>query len=137
MPMIKHPYYDLACFHTAFSPADSSNYYWGGNSSISTTPRSAPVYFNRRGVIVACYCSLYSSVPGTGENISLYVRLNDGTDYLINTVGTTNNLRTFSNLGLNIPIVAGDYVEIKMVTPAWVTNPTGMSGRCDMLVMVV
>jgi hypothetical protein len=33
------------------------------------------------------------------------------------------NERTWSNTSINIPVAAGDYIQIKSVQPAWGINP--------------
>ena len=33
----------------------------------------------------------------------------------------------FGVTGLSISLVAGDYIEFKLTTPAWATNPTTVS----------
>jgi hypothetical protein len=51
------------------------------------------------------------------------IRVNNTTDYLIESLTLANSNRVWANDALNIPVVAGDYIEIKEVQPAWVTNP--------------
>jgi hypothetical protein len=63
-------------------------------------------------------------VAGTNQAWSLYIRKNNTTDYLIATLSVATNERVFSNAGLSISMVTGDYFEIKGVQPTWTTNPT-------------
>lgn len=42
---------------------------------------------------------------------------------MIATLSVSASERVFSNTGLTISLVAGDYVEIKGVQPLWATNP--------------
>jgi hypothetical protein len=49
--------------------------------------------------------------------------VNNTTDYLIETIGASASERIFNNESLNIPVVSGDYFEIKAINPTWVTNP--------------
>lgn len=67
------------------------------------------------------YC--YAGTAGTAENWTANIRLNNTTDTLIETIGASTNERIFNNESLNIAVVAGDYIEIKMVNPLWATNP--------------
>jgi len=55
--------------------------------------------------------------------VSMYVRVNNSTDYLIATVSAATNERVFSNAGLSIPLAVGNYIEIKCIPPVWATNP--------------
>ena len=80
------------------------------------------------GIIVGCdFNMLVGGVLGTSESWSLYVRHN-GTDYLVQTVGSTAVVRKFNNTLLNIPYVDGDIVRMILVNPTWVTAPTSVTG---------
>ena len=104
--------------------------YFGNNAkSATTTAGRNKVYIRQSGTITSA--ELYSyciTAAGTNENISVYIRLNNTTDYLVQTVGSASAERIFSNTGLDIAVVAGDYFEIKMVTPAsFSTAPQGFT----------
>lgn len=106
------------------SPADAATAYFGNlPKAPTTTANISKIYFRRAGTINVAEIYNYSGTAGTNEAWSLYVRKNNTTDYLIATVSAATNGRVFSNTALSIPIVSGDYVEIKMVNPTWVTNP--------------
>jgi hypothetical protein len=109
------------------NPGDGTTLYFGQVPAApqATTTQRRSLYFNRAGTIVSCIVGIHSTVAGTGEAWSLYIRKNDITDYLVATVSNTNILRMYSNTALNIPIVAGDFIEMKLVNPTWATNPTG------------
>ena len=52
------------------------------------------------------------------------VRLNGATDYSIGAdLSVTANERIWTNSSINIPVAAGDYIQIKSVQPDWATNP--------------
>jgi hypothetical protein len=53
----------------------------------------------------------------------MYIRVNNTTDNLIQTLAITNNNRVWLNAALNIAVTAGDFIEIKEVQPTWATNP--------------
>ena len=57
------------------------------------------------------------------EDISIYVRVNGATDYLIATVGNANATKFFNNTNLDIPLAAGNTIELKVVYPNWVDGP--------------
>ena len=111
----------------SFSPADSFSYYWGDSDR---APGGGGIvlyfsmYFREAGTITAGEIKWQTgSTAGSGENVSIYVRLNNTTDYLVATVGNTTAYKEFSNTSMSVPIVSGDFICMKMTTPAWVTNP--------------
>jgi len=106
------------------SPADGATVYFGMLPKAPVTAAGTSKIYIRKACtlkIAEIYC--YSGTAGTNENWSLYVRVNNTTDYLIATVGANTNERVFSNTGLNVSLNAGDYVEIKGIQPTWTTNP--------------
>lgn len=106
------------------SPADGATAYFGNMPKAPTTTANiSKIYFRENGTITHAEIYNYSGTAGTNEAWSLYIRKNNTTDYLIATVSSATNERVFSNTAMSIPIVSGDYVEIKMVNPTWVTNP--------------
>jgi hypothetical protein len=119
---------------TVATPTDSDTLYWGITGRVpQTTGGLQRVYIPKTGKIKSAlmFWSAALGVAGSGENVSMYVRLNNSTDTLIQTVGNTSSEKTFQNSALNIAVTAGDYIEIKVVFPAWATNPTQviMSGQ--------
>lgn len=106
------------------SPADGATVYFGAMPKAPTTTAAASkLYIRKAGTIKVAEIYCYSGTAGTNENWSLYIRVNNTTDYLIATLGVATNERVFSNTGLNISVNAGDYIEIKGVQPTWATNP--------------
>lgn len=122
-------YSDLFVGAAGANLTDAQSIYFGqvivAPQAITTQRRS--VYFNRSCTIVSCRVGIVSTVAGTAENWSLYIRVNNTTDYLVATVGVSANLRQFTNNALSISIVAGDFIEMKLVNPTWATNPTASS----------
>jgi hypothetical protein len=109
---------------TSSSPVDAQTVYFGNMpKGVITTANISKVHIESSGVIRRANVYCYSGTAGTAENWSLYIRVNNTTDYLIETVGSATNERIFNNESLNIPVNAGDYFEIKAVNPTWVTNP--------------
>lgn len=85
------------------------------------------------GVLMGVHIDMVAtSTTGSGENVSLYVRVNDTTDYLIATVGSTALVRVFENLAMNGG--AGitfngttDFYCYKIQNPLnYVTNPSAV-----------
>ncbi|MDG6005559.1 MAG: hypothetical protein E3K29_06880 [Candidatus Brocadia sp.] len=120
---------NLQVFSYEFSPAKSTTYYFGASAAPArTNGAKARLYFPVSGTItLARIYSRANNVAGTGENWSLYIRRNDTTDTLIQTVGVAGADRTWVNTSLAIAVSAGDYMEIKCVTPNWATAPTDVS----------
>jgi hypothetical protein len=106
------------------SPGDAQTVYFGNlPKAPTTTANISKVHIKHNGVIRKANIYCYAGTAGTSENWSLYIRINGTTDYLIETIGAATNERIFNNESLNIPVVEGDYFEIKAVNPTWVTNP--------------
>lgn len=116
--------YSIAVQALTSSPADAATVYFGMLPKAPVTAAAtSKVYVRQAGTITAAEIYCYSGTAGTNENWSLYVRVNNATDYLIQTVSTSANERVFSNSSLSISLNAGDYFEIKGVQPTWATNP--------------
>jgi len=107
------------------SPTDAATYYFGSLSALApqTTANLARVYIPKAGTIKVAYIVARAGTVGTNEEWSAYIRLNNTTDYLIQSLSSTANPRVWSNTGLSIAVSQGDYFEIKMVCPTWSTNP--------------
>lgn len=117
--------------HYGTSFADSTTLYFAGSAFLPTTANASQwgIRMQRDTLITEAQVVFSSAtVIGSNENISIYIRVNDTTDYLIATVGSTDRARVFYNGAMNggagIALVSGDYVCIKVVPPAWGTNPT-------------
>ena len=104
---------------------DSQTMYWGGMSSAvpSTTANRWRIYIPKTGTIEAVYIYSYSGTAGSNENWSMYIRYDNTTDTLVQTLGANTNDRTWSSTSLSIAVVQGHYIEIKEIQPAWGTNP--------------
>lgn len=106
------------------SPTDAQTVYFGSLPKAPVTAAdTSKVYIPKSSRIKRAEIYCYSGTAGTAENWSLYVRINNTTDHLIATVGQAQSERKFQNASLDIPVVAGDYFEIKGVQPTWATNP--------------
>lgn len=106
------------------SPVDAQTVYFGMLPKAPTTTAGiSKIHIRKSGLIRAANIYCYSGTAGTAESWSLYIRLNNTTDTLIQTLSVATNERIFSNTTLEIKVVAGDYFEIKSVHPTWTTNP--------------
>jgi hypothetical protein len=121
---ISTPTYTLFVQALTSAPTDAQTVYFGTLPKAPTTTADiSRVYVPRAGTIVRADIWTYSGTAGSNENWSLYVRLNNTTDTLIQTIGAATNARNFTNTALSIAVVAGDYFEIKGIQPTWGTNP--------------
>ena len=106
------------------SPTDAQTVYFGNRPIVpSTVSETNKIYIRQDGTITRSEIYVYSGTAGTAHDWSLYVRVNNATDYLIKTDNSAVSERIFRNTSQGIPVVAGDYVEIKGVQPTWTTNP--------------
>jgi|WetSurMetagenome_2_1015567.scaffolds.fasta_scaffold00157_41 hypothetical protein len=106
------------------SPADTTPFYFGTKpAAITTTAGQNKIYIRKAGTLKIAEIYTYSGTAGTAEAVSMYVRVNNTTDYLISTLSVSVNERIFTNLSLSIPLAVGDYFEIKGIPPIWATNP--------------
>lgn len=106
------------------SPTDAQTVYFGTLPKAPVTAAAtSKIYVRTAGTITAAEIYCYSGTAGTNEAWSLYIRLNNTTDYLIGTLSVSASERVFTNSGLSISLAANDYFEIKSIQPTWVTNP--------------
>lgn len=133
MSLLKSSYLVILS-HASIAPADSTTYYFSANpNSISTTFGNYPVYIPSSGVIrkVTVAASMQNGKIGSSsENVGQYLRIS-GSDTTITTTasyavsGNTTVVTTVTNL--NVAVTAGQYLEFKIVTPAWATNPVALT----------
>lgn len=107
---------------------DSQTLYWGSQQvAPSTTADRWRVYIPKTGTIRSAYIYSYAGTAGTNSAWSMYIRLNNTSDTLIQTLGANTNDRVWSSAALDIAVTAGDYIEMKEVQPAWGTNPADVT----------
>jgi uncharacterized protein Veg len=131
--------YELLLGFANSSPADSTTYYFGSyiNTTLQTTDGGRRVYITRTGIIAGVYMTvLNSGTAGTAEISSVYIRKNSTSNTLLFSDVVTNGAGiVYGNAtGTNIAVTAGDTIEIMWVTPAWVTNPTGLYMSAQIIV---
>jgi hypothetical protein len=117
-----------------FAPADAGTYYIGSLFGVTpqTTGALSRVYVPPGGagtIVGVTMLITNNSATATNETSSMWLRLNDTTDYVLTTTldlsGGAPQIRNVSAT-VAIPVVAGDYFEIKWTTPTWVTNPAAV-----------
>lgn len=122
--------YTLPFACAASTPADITAYFLGNTGSqLNTTSGYGRVLIPKSGRIV--WASLWiGCTAGTNEATVIAINVNGATDYVFDaTVDLSVSFNNLSNALLNIPVVAGDYIQFKITTPAWATNPTSVGIR--------
>jgi len=119
--------YTLPIGTASGNPSDSSTYYIGSipNQPWASAATLNRVYIPRAGQIRAAALNIQNTVNGSAEDVVCVFRLNNTTDYAFATVSMNAANVLLANYALDIPVIAGDYILLKITTPAWVTNPTG------------
>lgn len=127
--------YALFLRASSIAPADSTTYYFGNATLAWTTVANAcRVYILKTGIVRAIQFVFQADGGATAEDVTFILRKNNTTDYAITTSGLNAPVNYIANLALAIPVIAGDYFEIKVMTPAWVTNPTGVTTAGNVLI---
>ena len=85
------------------------------------------IYIPQSGTIKSVYIISSSATAGTSESWTMSVRLNNASNTSIGSVSAATTTRVWSGTGLNIAVVAGDYVEITTTNPSWATAPGSTS----------
>jgi hypothetical protein len=115
---------------------DSTTYYlpWG-TAWVTTLSTLNKLWIPKAGTITSCYGSAFVAATGSGENVTIAIRLNDTTNTNITTtsVWTTNDV-AFSNNALSIAVAAGDFISIMVITPAFSSNPTLVGIGCTVFI---
>ena len=113
-----------------FNPADSTSYFIGTITTVPTTfSQRRKVYIPKAGTITKIQVAfINASTVGSNETSTVYIRLNNTTETQIdNTIDLSQVAGHFTGVKtVSIPVVEGDFFEIKWVTPAWVTNPANV-----------
>jgi hypothetical protein len=102
--------------------------YFGGaaGSSPSTTGGNQRIYVPKAGTITEVWVSAFSGTAGSNEAWSVYLRKNNSSDTLVETVSSAAANRAWIKTGASIAVAAGDYLEIKSVNPSWGTPPANV-----------
>lgn len=120
------------------SPADSTTYYMGLQVGLNTAQADVSTwsYIPKTGTLIAVYGVVnVQGTLGSNENVTISARLNNTTDVTVTSTSQwTTVTNAFSNSGLSQAVTAGDYLQLKIVTPAWVTNPTNVNISAQYLI---
>lgn len=108
--------------------SDGATYFFGSMAGAApqTTALRCTVYIPKAGTIKCIYILIFPGTPGTPEEVPIYIRLNNTTDTLIGNADLSSAVYTVSRTDLSIAVVQNDYFEIKVVCPAFETNPNNV-----------
>lgn len=111
------------------SPADSTAYLMPFVPALAPATGTAgrEWKFTKSGTVLNVNLASFQSANGSSENVTVYLRnTTTATDYLCGTFTMDGgvNANTFANFSTSIAINTTDKWAIKILTPAWVTNPT-------------
>ena len=102
-----------------------ANYFFGNKTTAPSTAEGySRVYIIKPGIIKAASIESYFGDIGSGGNISVYLRKNATTDYLIQAITLGANQGIWQNSSLSISVAAGDFFEIKAAFGTFTTNPS-------------
>ena len=123
--------------HGSITPwVNGTTYYFAkltGGPATTVAVRSIPI--PSKGIITGfIFEEFCGTTTGSNEAWPMVLRVNDTTDYTIDTQSLATPSRTWRNLSLNIPVNSGDLVVIKSVTPAWATPPSGGIGQGTLII---
>ena len=113
-----------------FGPTAGAIYYGGGAATTanSTAAGSRRLYMPKAGTITSCYGFFNQTASVSANTGRLDIRLNNATDTLVAQVAHNVAASVYSNTGLSIAVVAGDYIEFKWTAPV-TTAPTNISAE--------
>jgi hypothetical protein len=120
--------YCLGFGHAVISPVDGTSYYFGGchGEAPNTLGSDASVvYAVNSGTLKSVVGnSFVAGTLGSSENVSLVVSLN-GTDIATGTYRMTgrNNIIQSGLQSINRSVSKYDVIQMRFVSPSWVTNP--------------
>ena len=109
------------------APADSTTHYIGA-LGLSTLEGINKIRMPKAGRIKKVYLIFVATVTqSSNETSTISIRLNATTDTVISSsIVCSATINEFSNTAMNVAVAVDDYIELKWVTPAWATNPTGL-----------
>lgn len=112
------------------NPASSTTYFFSNDSSLDffTASGSAQtqIYMPKAGTITKATAYFHVDTAGSSETITLAIRLNNTTNTnIISSISLSTT--QILNTSLSVSVAVGDYIEITLACPAWVTPPSGVS----------
>lgn len=113
----------------SFTPINGTTYYFSG-ISVTSTVNNKILTIPINCTLLGCNITTVSEGSCTQEPVNIYLRVNNTTDILLTntiTFSTVGGLNTnFYSMALSANLTAGDFYEIKAVSPTWATSPTNI-----------
>lgn len=113
----------------SFNPADATTYFFGslGVAGVASSGGSRRLYVPKAGTIRSCYLYFFNGATGSAETSTMSIRVDNTSDTTVSDAVTNDAQPTvFGNASLATRVAEGSYIEMKWVTPTWVSNPTGV-----------
>jgi hypothetical protein len=126
-------YYSILVNQGGTNFADSTTYYIGlGGYLASTVANTRNVYIPFTSTLTNVLITAGASNAASTQDTTVYFRLNNTTDTLLSSTvkfsggnaQANGTILSYSISGLSVSVTAGNFFEIKLVTPVWTTNPT-------------
>lgn len=113
------------------SPADGTTYYFGGFTDVaSSNALTNIVYVPYNCTLVGwTFNGRVQTTPSSAETSTLNIRIDNTTDVLLSssiTFSLASGFNNYNATGLSQNINAGSYINAKLVSPSWATNPTNV-----------
>jgi hypothetical protein len=116
------------------TPLDATTYYTGClayATGWATTATVNYIYIPFNCTLIGYSIATRSTAACSAETGTLSVRVNNSTDILLSNtitwgVGGAYFINYFSNSNINGNITAGDRIALKLLTPTWATDATGI-----------
>lgn len=111
---------------------DSTTYYYAAGAYNTTATRKG-IVVPMAGTITIGIVRTAQAV-GSTETSTIAVGVNGDYTTISSAIQNDQTSEVFSNTGLSLPVVAGDVLRLRWVTPAWATNPTEVNITCTLWV---
>jgi hypothetical protein len=141
LPITTRGKINLLFGHDSISPVDSTTYYIGGQFNLGPTTSASD---GRRLISpttgYVTQVSISETIGGTlGTSETSVFTINNVTQSTFSTIATNvtyDSSSSLQNYILSSPlyVVNGDKLEIRWITPAWVTNPTTVRQQINVLI---
>lgn len=110
------------------SPTDATTYYLiqalPTTAATASSNASTRIYLCSSTSISAVYGAVDMGTTGSSENCTINIRKNDTTNYAVTTTLQLNTSPvTFNNVSSLGTFASGDFIDVTLVCPTWVTNP--------------
>lgn len=118
--------YALQAFAASGTPTDGATVYMGSRPSAAPgSVNNQRIYVPKSGIVRAAQLFFANTGLGSAETSTAAFWLNNTSVTTISSAITNDAAQTaFSNTALAIPVMVGDFFEIRFVWATWVTNPT-------------